>query len=99
MKDVQTSYFDAVDFLTWEFENNVAEGNYKAHNLELYDQLGHQLTRRHNGEKVEKFDIPAFDQDIISCFYYFRLLPLSVGKKIFDSDDFRREKLQANCYR
>ncbi|HTA76122.1 MAG TPA: DUF3108 domain-containing protein, partial [bacterium] len=34
VKDVQTSYFDAVDFLTWKFENNVSEGNYKAQNAE-----------------------------------------------------------------
>ncbi len=26
-------------------------------------------------------DIQPFTQDIISCFYYFRLLPLEVGKK------------------
>lgn len=79
--DVQTSYFDTVDFLTWKFENEVHEGGYYAHNLELYDQLGHKLMRRHNEEKPEEIDIPAFDQDIISCFYYFRLLPLEVGKK------------------
>jgi phage tail protein X len=79
--DVQTSYFDTVDFLTWKFENEVHEGSYYAHNLELYDQLGHKLARRHNQEAWESIDIPPFDQDIISCFYYFRLLPLEAGKE------------------
>jgi hypothetical protein len=81
VKDVQTSYFDAVDFLTWKFENNVSEGNYKAQNAEKYDQVKHTLWRQHNHEDPEVVDIPPFAQDLISCFYYFRLLPLEVGKK------------------
>jgi hypothetical protein len=81
VKDVQTSYFDVVDFLTWKFENNVSEGNYKAQNSELYDQVKHRLWRRHNNETPEEVDIPPFAQDLISCFYYFRLLPMELGKK------------------
>ena len=79
--DVQTSYFDAVDFLTWKFENKVSEGNYKAHNVELYHQLQHQLVRQHNLNPPETTPIPAFTQDIISCFYYVRLLPLQIGDR------------------
>jgi LysM repeat protein len=81
VQDVQTSYFDAVDFLSWKFENNVSEGNYKARNLELYDQVKHRLVRRHNDEKPEEMDVPPFAQDIISCFYYFRLFPIELGGK------------------
>jgi hypothetical protein len=81
VKDVQTSYFDAVDFLTWKFENNVSEGNYRAQNSEKYDQVKHRLWRRHNQEAPEEVDVPPFVQDLISCFYYFRLLPIEVGKK------------------
>ena len=79
VKDVQTSYFDAVDFLTWKFENNVSEGDYKARNQELYDQLRHQMVRRHNSDAPQTVVTPAFSQDIISCFYYFRLLDLREG--------------------
>ncbi len=79
--DIQTSYFDAVDYLTWKFENNVSEGNYKAQNLELFDQIKHRLTRQHNKETPEEMDVPPFTQDIISCFYYFRLLPIKEGEK------------------
>lgn len=81
VNDVQTSYFDAVDFITWRFENDVHEGNYNAHNRENYDQIKHTLVRQHNQEPTEQDDIQPFTQDIISCFYYFRLLPLEVGKK------------------
>jgi hypothetical protein len=80
VKDVQTSYFDATDFITQKFENNVSEGNYKAQNLERFDQVKHRLWRRHNQESPEEVDIPPFAQDLISCFYYFRLLPLEEGK-------------------
>ena len=81
VKDVQTSYFDTTDFLTLKFENNVSEGNYRAQNLEKYDQVNHRLWRRHNSDDPEEVDIPPFAQDLISCFYYFRLLPIEVGKK------------------
>jgi hypothetical protein len=81
VKDVQTSYFDTTDFLTLKFENDVSEGNYRAQNLEKYDQVNHRLWRRHDNDDPEEVDIPPFAQDLISCFYYFRLLPIEVGKK------------------
>jgi len=81
VNDVQTSFFDAVDFISWRFQNDVHEGNYEAHNRENYDQLKHTVVRQHNQEPVEQVDVQPFTQDIISCFYYFRLLPLDVGKK------------------
>jgi hypothetical protein len=81
VKDVQTSYFDAVDFLTWKFENNIFEGNYRAQNTESYDQVKHRMWHQHNAETPEEVDVPPFVQDLISCFYYARLLPLEVGKK------------------
>lgn len=81
VNDVQTSYFDAVDFLTWRFQNDVHEGDYAARNREDYDQIKHTAVRQHNQDAPEEFDIQPFTQDIISCFYYFRLLPLEEGKK------------------
>ncbi len=78
--DVQISYFDTVDFLTWKFENDVLEGKHKAQNLELYDQVKHKVVRSKVNEPPEEIDIAPFTQDIISCFYYFRLLPQEVGK-------------------
>ena len=81
VNDVQTSYFDAVDFITWKFQNDVHEGNYNARNRENYDQFKHTVARQHNDEPTEQVDVQPFTQDIISCFYYFRLLPLEVGKK------------------
>jgi phage tail protein X len=78
--DVQTSYFDVVDFLTWKFENDVLEGKHKAQNLEIYDQVKHKVVRSKGNEPPEEIDIAPFTQDIISCFFYFRLLPLEVGK-------------------
>ena len=78
--DVQTSYFDAVDFIPWKFENDVLEGKHKAQNLELYDQLKHKVVRSRDGKPPEELDVAPFTQDIISCFYYFRLLPMEVGK-------------------
>ncbi len=79
VQDTQTSYFDAVDFLSWKFENNVHEGDYKARNQELYDQFKHKMVRQHNLDAPLTVTTPAFAQDIISCFYYFRLMDMRVG--------------------
>ena len=81
VNDIQTSYFDSVDYLTWKFQNDVHEGGYTARNRETYDQLKHQLVHQHNQDSVEAVDIQPYTQDIISCFYYFRLLPMEVGSK------------------
>ena len=78
--DVQTSFFDAVDFIPWKFENDVLEGKHQSRNEELYDQLRHKVSRSKGSESIEDIDVAPFTQDIISCFYYFRLLPLEVGK-------------------
>ncbi len=55
-------------------------GDWKARNLEVYDQVRHTMTRQHNDEKPFEMGVPPFTQDIISCFYYFRLLPFEEGK-------------------
>ena len=78
--DVQTSYFDSANFLTWRFENHVNEGGYHANNHEDYDQIKHSYVRQHNNDPSETKPLVPFSQDIISCFYYFRLLPIEVGK-------------------
>ena len=78
--DVQTSFFDVVDFISWKFQNDVLEGKHKAQNLELYDQLRHRVERTRKDKPSEEIDTAPFTQDIISCFYYFRLLPMKVGE-------------------
>ncbi len=80
VKDVQSSYFDTVNFLTWKFENHVNEGGYHASNLELYDQVKHTFWHQHKQDPPETNPLAPFSQDLISCFYYFRLLPIEVGK-------------------
>ncbi len=80
VKDVQSSYFDSKNFMTWKFENHVNEGSYHASNMEVYDQVQHSFWHQHNQELIETKPLAPFSQDLISCFYYFRLLPIEVGK-------------------
>ena len=88
--DVQVSYMDAVDFLTWKFQNNIHEGDYRTQNLEIYDQLRHRMTRKHNQDPLLEMDIAPYSQDIISCFYYFRLLPIEAWEGLFGSHPVER---------
>jgi len=80
VNDVQSTYIDMADFVTWRFENKVHEGNYKARHKERYDQVKHKVYRVKNDEPEEEFDVQPFTQDILSWLYYFRLLPLETGK-------------------
>jgi hypothetical protein len=80
VNDVQSTYIDTSDFITWKFENKVHEGNYKARHKERYDQVKHKVYRIKNDEPEEEFDVQPFTQDILSWLYYFRLLPLEPEK-------------------
>jgi LysM repeat protein len=77
--DRMVSHFDAVDFFSWRFEKKVREGGYRETYAIDYKPLEHQALRTKAGDPPQAFAVPPFVQDVISAFYYFRLLDFKVG--------------------
>jgi LysM repeat protein len=80
--DRMVSHFDAVDYFSWRFEKTVREGGYRETYTVDYRPLEHQALRTKAGETPTLFAVPPFVQDVISAFYYFRLLDLKVGDRM-----------------
>ena len=59
------------------------EGRYKKDAITDFDQIAHKAHFKNFLDGSEKdFDIPPNVQDTLSACYYFRLLPIDIGKKI-----------------
>lgn len=75
------SLFDAVDFFPWRFHKRVVEGGYRENSVTTYDQVRHRSVRVKNQDPPRELPVPPFVQDIMSCFYYARLLKLEPGDR------------------
>jgi len=75
------SLWDAVDFFPWRFEKRVKEGHYRENNVTEYRQTKHVAVRKKNQDPPKEFTIPPCVQDILSCFYYARLLEIQEGDR------------------
>jgi len=80
--DRMVSRFDAIDFFPWRFEKSVREGKYRESYTVDYHPLEHQALRTKAGDPPGTFAVPPFVQDVISAFYYFRLLDFKVGDRM-----------------
>jgi LysM repeat protein len=80
--DRMVSRFDAVDYFPWRFEKNVREGGYREAYAVDYRPLARQALRTKAGDPPKIFAVPPFVQDVISAFYYFRLLDFKVGDRM-----------------
>ncbi len=78
-----SSYMDVEGLYTLRHEVYRSEGRYKKDAITDFDQIAHKAYFKNLLDKSEKeFDIPPNVQDTLSACYYFRLLPIEVGKKI-----------------
>ena len=66
--DVINSYMDVYGLFSWKYSKNLQEGSYRNNSyMEFYHEQG--LAKKNEGEKCS---IPAFVQDVLSEFYYYR---------------------------
>ncbi|MDP2913584.1 MAG: DUF3108 domain-containing protein [Candidatus Omnitrophota bacterium] len=81
--DRYVSYVDMEGLYTLRHEVYRREGRYKKDAVTVFDQTNHKAYFKNFLDKSEKvFDIPPKVQDPVSAYYYFRTLPMSVGKGI-----------------
>lgn len=84
VRDVNESWMDKESLCSLRYRFDVSEGGWKKQEQADFDHIKREFTLNDNGT-VKKGKIPAFVQDIISAFYYFRTLDLEVGDEyVFD---------------
>jgi len=84
VEDAIHSYVDVETLLPYKFRKIQREGRYRADEEMVYDQTSHQATYhsfRNNSKK--EMEIPPNVQDSLSTLFYFRTLPLEIGKSVF----------------
>ncbi|NQT89801.1 MAG: DUF3108 domain-containing protein [Candidatus Omnitrophica bacterium] len=78
-----TSYMDAEGLYTLRHEVHRREGGYKKDAVTDFDQVNHKAYFENFLDKSKKeFTIPPNTQDTLTASYYFRTLPIQVGKRI-----------------
>lgn len=83
INDRYISYVDAKEFYTLRHDVYRREGRYKKDAITEFDQINHKAYFRNFLDRSEKtFNIPPRVQDPVSTYYYFRKLPMAVGKGI-----------------
>jgi len=68
--DVISSYMDVYGLFSWKYSKNLEEGSYRNNSFMEFDHEN-GYAKKKEGDKCQ---IPAFVQDVLSEFYYYRAL-------------------------
>jgi|GEM_PF-317474 len=79
VRDRIESFFDSQGLFSWRYEKHLREGNYSNDSEMTYDQF-QQRVIMDQGRKI--VPAPAWTQDILSEFYYFRTLNYKIGDEL-----------------
>ena len=81
VRDVVESYLDTRELVPRRFEKRLREGDFRAHDLVLFDHDRHvALYPKRDGRLVP---ISVGAQDVLSSLYYVRMMDLIVGRSVF----------------
>jgi len=92
VRDEVNSYVDYKYFYPLRFEKKLREGSYKVDLLTDYfpdellakvDYIRYDSDMKEKKRKNYDVTVPAYVQDILSSFYYIRLLELKIGRSVF----------------
>ncbi len=78
VKDRVEAWIDFHGLFPWKFRKQLNEFTYHIDEIRIYDQINHLIW----WEEVKNHVIPPRTKGMISCFFYFRALPLEVGKDV-----------------
>ncbi len=73
--DRYLTFIDADAIVPWKFEQHIREGSYRRDFIAEFDQIRHVATTTEG-----KYEIPDYVHDIMSAFYYARVLDYSTMK-------------------
>jgi len=84
VRDVVESFLDARELVTIKFEKRLSEGDFRAHDLVIFDHDRHVAIYPGSGEERDRLVPLALDaQDILSSLYYVRMVDLEVGTSVY----------------
>jgi hypothetical protein len=75
VEDRYLTFIDVEAIVPWKFEQHIREGSYRRDFIAEFDQIQH-IARTTGGQ----YDIPEYVHDIMSAFYYARILDYSTLK-------------------
>jgi hypothetical protein len=96
VRDRIESFIDVEHGFPWRYEKHLREGGYSADAFYLFDHRRGRMTEPDKGKDVA---VPIGTQDVLSCFYWFRTLPLNVGDETVFSvtaDDMKTYDLKVD---
>ncbi|HTB22268.1 MAG TPA: DUF3108 domain-containing protein [bacterium] len=97
--DILDSYSDVDYGFSWGYEKHIREGGFKADASYNYDQRRGLILEPAKGTQAF---LPPRSQDVLSCFYYFRTQPMTVGSVVdipVTADDMKNYRLTVNVLR
>lgn len=97
VRDRIESFIDAETLFPWRYEKHLREGSYVADSAYIYDHRAGKMLEPSRPERVTL--IPPDTQDVISCFYLFRTMPLIVGESLYikvAADDMKNYELKVD---
>jgi LysM repeat protein len=99
VRDRIESYLDVDYLFPWRYEKHLSEGSYKADARYQYDQ---RAGRMREPDKGKDEPMPIGSQDVLSCFYLFRSLDMTVGSEStirVSADDMKNYELKVDVLR
>jgi LysM repeat protein len=99
VQDRIESYIDADYLFSWRYEKHLHEGGYQADAAYLFDQRAGRMREPAKGKDEA---MPIGSQDVISCFYAFRTMDMTVGSEHsirVSADDMKNYELKVNVLR
>jgi hypothetical protein len=81
VKDIVESYLDTRELVTRRFEKRLREGDFRAHDLVLFDHDRHVALYPKRNDRLVPISVAA--QDVLSSLYYVRMMDLTVGQSVF----------------
>ena len=81
VRDVAESYLDTRELVPRRFEKRLREGDFRAHDLVVFDHDRHVALYPRQGNRL--VPIPVGAQDILSSLYCVRMMELTVGRAVF----------------
>lgn len=84
VRDVVESFLDVRELVTLKFEKRLSEGDFRAHDLVIYDHDRHVAVYPGSGKERDRLVPLSLDaQDILSSLYYVRMVDLEVGGSVY----------------